>query len=467
MIAGAVTAVLALPALGSAAANPMTFDYSNSTDIQAYAKPTGAVVVGRNFFNPGVVDRVQNGGGEVYQYVNLVEGYFDNQNATGEQAALYGGAKTNPAYLRTPTLYNYPGLPMTDMRPGSPWIIHAVDHVRQWFPTTHAKGLFLDVMGDRLYTGAWDAMSSSEQAAWTAGNRDLIHRLRAALGPNVILVANNIWENGNPDLNGITVEHHPYSENARWASQLQRSDWFKPVRNMVIGNSTSEALQWANRPGVTHVTAQGDYGGPAAPITGFSGLVGVSGVVVGAAPAAPAAPPALADSGQSVTVGAKKILVMLRRNLLKNPSFEKVVSPWTASRSSVRTRTARSAPSGRRIAQVSYTGGTATYALTRMASTGVEADTGGRYRARAWVRAGSGNSVGKPITLFLRERSRSGALVQEIRGKTVRLTKAFFPLNNSIVPKIRGNRIELSIVQNRARSGNSFQVDAVTVASAP
>ena len=397
----------------------------------------------------------------MYQYINYVEGWFDNSSATGDQAALYGGAKNNPAYVMKPTRYNWPGTPMLDLRPGSPWVLHAVEHTRQWFPTTHAKGLFLDVIGDRLWTGAWDSMSSSEKAAWTAGARDLIHRLRVALGPNVILVANNIWENGNPDLNGIAVEHHPYSENARWASMLQRSDWTKPVRNMVIANSTSEALQWAGRPGVTHVSAQSDYGGPAAPVIGFNSLPSVSGIVSGAAPAA--GPPAWTAATGSQ---GKKIAIVLRGNRLTNPSFEKLLDPWTSWRGSLRRRAARNAPQGATVAQVAFTGPGAQYAVTRPGAKGVTATAGTRYRARAWVRAGSRNTVGKPVTIYLRERDASGKLVQEVRGRTVKLSKAFFPLNGSIVAKNGGDRIEISLIQDRARSGNSFQLDAVSMAAA-
>ncbi|MGE0028063.1 MAG: hypothetical protein AB7O78_12610 [Thermoleophilia bacterium] len=154
-LAGLALAALALPEPALPAANPVTFNYSNSTNLQAYARPTGAVVVGRNFFNPALVDQIQAGGGEVYQYVNVIDGFWTNSSATGDQAALYGGAHNDPAYLWKPARSNWPGTPLADMRPGSPWILHAVDHISRWFPTTHAKGLFLDVVGERLWSDAW------------------------------------------------------------------------------------------------------------------------------------------------------------------------------------------------------------------------------------------------------------------------------------------------------------------------
>ena len=453
---GTVLATLAVPALASAAANPITFDYSNSTDILDYAHPTGAVVVGRSFKNPALVDRIQNAGGEVYQYVNVVEGYWETQTATGDQAALYGGSQNNPAYLMKPTRYNWPGTPMTDLRPGSPWVLHAVDHIRQWLPTTHAKGIFLDVIGERLWTSAWDSMSSSERATWTAGSRDFIHRLRVALGPNVILIANNIWENGNPDLNGIAIEHHPVANASRWVTMTGRADWSKPTRNIVIASSTSEVAGWARVAGVTHVSAQSDYGGPAAPLLPFSPLPGVSGVV------SPAAPPAVAPAAPAAR--PKKTAVVLRGNLLTNSSFERLLSPWTSWRGSLRRRAADTAPQGKSVAQIAFRGSGAKYAVTRPASQGVAATAGARYSARAWVRAGSRNTVGKPVTIYLRERSGSGSLVQEVRGRTVKLTKAFIPVGGSITAKTSGNRVELALVQDRARAGNSFQFDAVSLA---
>jgi hypothetical protein len=255
-ITGAVLAALAAPAMASAAANPLTFDYDNSTAITSYARPTGAVVVGRNFFNPALVDQIQNGGGEVYQYVDVIDGWFTNWNASGFQAELYGGSQQNPDWLMSPRRSNWSNTYLTDMRPGSPWVLHAVDAIAKWFPTTHAKGLFLDVVGERLWTGAWDSMSATEKSNWTAGNRDFVNRLRQRLGPNVILVANNTWPSGNTELNGITSEHHSYSESGYWSTMFGRSDWEKPVRNMVIANSATEARQWANVPGVTHVVAQ-------------------------------------------------------------------------------------------------------------------------------------------------------------------------------------------------------------------
>jgi hypothetical protein len=451
----AALALLATPPLVAGAANPLTFNYSNSTAITAYAKPTGAVVVGRNFFNPALVDRIQAGGGEVYQYVDVIDGWFTTYTATGDQAALYGGARTNPAYLWKPSRSNWPNTYLTDMRPGSPWILHAVEHIRKWFPTTHARGIFLDVVGERLWSGAWTAMSASERTAWTAGNRDFVRRLRAALGPRVILVANNSWPGGNPDLNGVTVEHHAYSSVSFWSKQLGRSDWFKPVRNMVIANSSSEAWRWATVPGVTHVSAQSSYGNPVAPLLPFSALPGVSGGGSTEIPPPdlepPPTPPA---SGDAVLAG----------NLLDNPSFEAGTTGWSSWRGTLSAVSSASAPDGTRIAQATFGGTGTSFTIGDFPGGATIPAAGARYTARAYVRAGVGGSVGKPATLYLRERTAGGTTVQEVRGTTRSLTTGFGTVTGSITARTTGNRIDVFVVHDQAVSGNVLQADAISMA---
>jgi hypothetical protein len=458
-----VTSLLAVPALAQAAANPLTFDYSNSTAITAYAHPTGAVVVGRSFNNPALVDQIQNGGGEVYQYVNVIDGFWENQaTATGEQAALYGGPHNNPAWVASPKRYNWPDTPMMDMRPGSPWIIHAVEHIKQWLPTTHSKGVFLDVVGERLWSGAWSQMSASEQAAWTAGNRDFVHRLRVALGPSVIIVANNIWANGNPDLNGITVEHHSFSEASHWTSMTARADWFKPTRNMVIANSTSEGQQWANVAGVTHVSAQATYGGPAAPIVPFSLLPGtVPGQDVLTPAAAPAPAPVVLPPP---TPKSRPVLPAVpRKNLLTNPSFETKSAPWTTQHASLRLQPLANAPQGDNVARVSFSGVGSAYSLGRSSRQVAASSTSSRLKARVYVRAGSRSTVGKPMSLYIREMTPAGKLVQRVRAKTVRLGTRFTAITATLTPKSARNKVDILLVQRRAVPGNLFLADALSL----
>ena len=474
----AITAALAAPAVAQGAANPMTFDYSNSTAISGYARPTGAVVVGRNFQNPALVDQIQNGGGEVYQYVNVIDSWWSQWTATGEQAALYGGAQTNPGYLMSPRRSNWPGTYMMDMRPGSPWILHAVDHLKQWFPTTHSKGIFLDVVGERLWTGSWDAMSAQQKADWTAGNRDFVHRLRVALGPSVIIVANNLWANGNPDLNGITIEHHGFSEARSWAPQLGRSDWFKPVRNMVIANSASEARSWGGIAGVTHVTPQAAYEQPVAPLLSFSLLPGVAPnqdahtpappPVVTPAPAPSLTLPGPASPKKRTPAVAPKPAptpspspIIPGGNLLKNPSLERAAAGWTTWRGDLAVDEVADAPDGGHAARVRFGGVGTAYSLSRGSGIRV-AQAGVGLRAQVYVRAGSASATGKPVSLYLRERTPAGRLVRRVHA-TVRLGAQFAPVTATLAPRSRRNRVDLILVQRRAQRGDAFLADALSV----
>ena len=474
----ATATLLAAPAMAQAAANPLTFDYSNSTAISAYARPTGAVVVGRNFLNPALVDQIQAGGGEVYQYVDVIDGWFTNWSATGQQAALYGGAQQNPAWLWSPRRSNWPDTYMTDMRPGSPWVLHAVEQIAGWFPTTHAKGIFLDVVGERLWTGSWDAMSASEKAAWAAGNRDFIHRLRAALGPGVILVGNNSWPSGNPDLNGITIEHHPFSEASHWASQLGRSDWATPVRNMVITYTSGDAQSWARIPGVTHVAAQGDYGPPVKPVLPFSPLPGVMPSQEGRPPApapvlTPAPPPSLtlpapaAPKRRAPAVAPKPspgpapTTVIPPGNLLRNASLERASAGWTSWRGALAVNAVADAPDGSRAARLRFGGVGTAYSLTRDSGMRV-AEPGVGLTAQAYVRAASASAAGKPLSLYLRERTPAGRVVRRAHA-TVRLGTRFAPVQVSLMPRARRNRVDLILVQRRAVRGDAFLADALSV----
>ncbi len=480
----ATVALLATPSLAGAAANPLTFDYDNSTAITAYARPTGAVVVGRNFFNPALVDRIQAGGGEVYQYVDVIDGWWASYNATGDQAALYGGSKQNPSWLWSPRRSNWPGTYITDMRPGSPWILHAVDHIRKWFPTTHAKGIFLDVVGERMWTGAWSGMSASERTTWSAGNRDFVHRLRVALGPKVILVANNSWSAGNSELNGVTVEHHPYSSATYWSGQLGRSDWFKPTRNMVIANSTYEAGRWAGVPGVTHVSAQSSYGAPAAPILPFSQLPTSSPNELAPGPGDspdPVTPPAPAPS---VTLPAplapsspRRGPVMApkpspspspgpiipRSNLLPNASLETSSAPWSTWHGSLARTVVDDAPDGGRAARVRFDGIGTAYSLGHLTRPVAVSQPGVALEAQAYVRTGSRSAAGKPLSLYLRETTPAGRLVQRVRGTTARLGAEFTPLSATLTPRSRRNRVDVLLVQRRAAPGDAFLADALSI----
>lgn len=156
-------------------------------------------------------------GAEVLLYVNAVEMFSWTVASSGEEFKLYGGptqsqiSQTNPEYFwsavvgGSPSSYQeFPGLWMTNMFPGSPWITHVVDWAVGLFQDRAfdvvdgvkrycINGFMLDVMG--VEPGGSTPANWTTQAAdwWTEGNFDLARRLRAALGPDPTLVCNGPW----------------------------------------------------------------------------------------------------------------------------------------------------------------------------------------------------------------------------------------------------------------------------------
>jgi hypothetical protein len=299
-----------VPALATAAANPFTLAYSTPGEaLMQYAHPGGlAVVMPPDPYRvPDLLRRFRAGGGELLVYVNLVDGAPAGQSNSQAHADLYGSANgTNPAYLWQPVRYNYSNLPLLDIRRGSAWSNHAVDFITRYIRTYPIDGFFLDVLGTRLYSSAWDGMSASERAAWTDGANDLVNRIRAAVGDQPILVANNFWQNGQPALNGFVSEHHPPSDGNVQAGL--RYPWHQPVRNLIIASGASDAQAFRNVAGVTHVTAQSSYSTIEPPLWSFSALP-TNRSVTPAPPAPPApvpvAPAPRVEPGQTPAGGGR------------------------------------------------------------------------------------------------------------------------------------------------------------------
>jgi hypothetical protein len=265
--------LLALPALAGAAANPFAISYSTPGQaLMGYARPGGLAVVQTEdpYRVPALISRFRARGGEVLVYVNLVDGTPSGVSNTQARGALYGSASgTSTAYMWHPVRFNYRTFPLLDIRKGSAFSNHAVAWLRAFLAKYRVDGVFLDVLGSRLWSSAWDGMSPSERAAWSAGARSLVTRIRAAVGPGPILVSNNFWDRGVPALNGFVVEHHPTSELAHIGPKLTWSGWHRPVRNLVIASGPAEAQAWRSVPGVSSVSPQTDYQSFGAPLWGF------------------------------------------------------------------------------------------------------------------------------------------------------------------------------------------------------
>jgi hypothetical protein len=260
----------------------------STSTLMAYAHPGGMVVLDpyilSQMTNGGrdLVSSLRAGGAEVLLYVDVME-VPDYQVGDVSRLQMFGCSTTGSCAASMPSSYffphdvngqlvqlsNYPNTFMTDVTKGSAFSNRAVSFLGSW-DRLGANGYFLDVLGTRLWTSAWDAISASEQSAWTAGVYDIVTRLRAAMGDQAILLANNTWVSGHPGLNGFCLEHHDISEAPSFASMLGSSlPWHAGRRNLVITTSTAQAQQWRSIAGVTDITPQQDYSQQSLPVASW------------------------------------------------------------------------------------------------------------------------------------------------------------------------------------------------------
>jgi hypothetical protein len=270
------------------AANPLGIAYSSTTNVSLYAKSTGIVVAGRcNRYNTAFAS-MRSKGGEVLAYINAFE-RPDNYICALDQGLYmndYGAVPLWP-YPSYGQRYSWPGSKLTDMRPGSKWILWVVSYVEKLMRERKVDGVFLDGIGARLWgsNADWANWSSYEKTTWTNGNIDLVRRLdakRRAINPNFIIVSNNVWGvsvpntnalAGEPYVDGIAMEHPTLYLTAYHRGQAGHA--FSNLghrRVLVIARSTTEARDWAAVKGVTHVSNQLSYKYPSVPPVGFSDL---------------------------------------------------------------------------------------------------------------------------------------------------------------------------------------------------
>jgi hypothetical protein len=273
--------------------NPFAIAYNNTTNLEPYKQKGSLIVCGRNAATVHTSAEMQGAraaGAELFQYLvpsdcpNLANNDFDR--------AYYG---TNTAAVpkwpyANGTRYKWPGTLMTDMRPGSPWIMHTVEFVSRIIREGKCDGIFLDTVGARTYfqQANWDSWSDSEKDAYTLGNIDLVRRLaqaRDTLDPNFKFVNNSVWHRevgkeamareGEKYVEGSCLEHHLAT--SVWHQNYARREFSgKNRRMLIIAGSTDtrtaqeDAVAWAKLPGVTHVMAQPDYRNAVAPAIPFN-----------------------------------------------------------------------------------------------------------------------------------------------------------------------------------------------------
>lgn len=273
--------------------NPAGFAYKiiSGATINPYAHPTGMLITGRcNRYDP-LFASARAGGAEILAYLNAAEA--SDSTVCALDTAFYMGDLGAVPLWPFPTYgqrVSFANTHMTDVRVGSAWIDHVVEYVEDLMVEDKVDGVFLDVIGARLWGGnatlaEYDTWPQSEKDAWTSGLVDLVARLdasRRAINPKFIIVNNNTWDRGGGDplglageqyVDGICVEHHTAASSPTW--QLYANHAYSNLghrRVIAIGTSTADAQAWANVQGVTHASDQATYGTPSAPPIAFNRL---------------------------------------------------------------------------------------------------------------------------------------------------------------------------------------------------
>jgi hypothetical protein len=150
-------------------------------------------------------------------------------------------------------------------------------------------------------------------------------------------------------------------------------------------------------------------------------------------------------------------------NLTVNPSIETDTAGWTGWESSIERVQAGNAPDGDYVAKVSNAGGAA-YSIDDTAATVKSTVQGSRYRASAYVSAGSDSAVGKKVTLVLREGAPDGTVVNWSTSTVTLKADGFTKVKVSGRATASGNTLEVYAIQEAdGEAGDSFLIDAVSV----
>ncbi|MET0984072.1 MAG: hypothetical protein ABW034_01565 [Steroidobacteraceae bacterium] len=267
-------------------ANPAGIAYSSLKNVGLYGKATGLLVTGRCNRYDSAFATARSQGAEVLAYLNAVE--RPDQRVCALDQDFYMGDYGSVPLWPYPTYGQrviWPNHHLTDMRPGSAWILSVVTYVENLMREGKVDGVFLDVLGARPWgiTVSWESWPLAEKNEWTDGCIDLVRRLdasRRAINPNFIIINNNVWDRGDTRgfaaeqyVDGVIIEH-PVPGLQPWHKDyVQRP--FSDLghrRVLVIARTAEDARLWSGVPGVSHVSDQMYYGHPSVPPVSFNAL---------------------------------------------------------------------------------------------------------------------------------------------------------------------------------------------------
>jgi hypothetical protein len=266
-------------------ANPLGLFYDSSfTHFEAYEHPTAMLVAGNCNRDDPRFQRARAAGAEVLAYINPTAVY--DSLPCKYKPSLYGPDRERVPLWPYPTYgerVSWKHTHMTDMRAGSAWSNHVVDFVEQMMRDGKFDGVFLDVVGARVWadTTSWKDWPQAEKDEYTRGNIDLVRRIdekRRAINPDFIVVNNSLWDRGDPAgfegekyVDGVVLEHPPLNDYHRKYAGRAFGD-LGHRRVLVMARSTEDAIAWARVPGVTNVTDERNYAHPGAPLVPFTAL---------------------------------------------------------------------------------------------------------------------------------------------------------------------------------------------------
>jgi hypothetical protein len=289
-----VATFLVASGAASGAANPFgSFFYTDTgpnaaeayENIAAYKVPTAMLLTGECNRTHAHFAQARAAGAEVLAYMNPIERIDGNTPcSTYQQLYTMPNGQLAPLWpFPTPgSRVNWAGTHMLDVRAGSAWADRFVAAVEDLMRDDNVDGVFLDVVGARLWSvlADWNNTQSpgvldwtqAERDAWTQGNVDLVRRLdasRLAINPRFIIVSNSTWDFGGsglpvgslgePYVDGIVLQNPTFT-------QQHRDLALRPYANrghnrfIVTLPNVTEEDQWVDVPGVTHTTSQPDWG---------------------------------------------------------------------------------------------------------------------------------------------------------------------------------------------------------------
>jgi hypothetical protein len=254
--------------------NPAGFAYDDSiTNVPLYGQPTGLLIAGPCNYSFTNFQNARANGAEVLAYLNAVD-YPDGTPPACVQG-LYQGSGNLWPFPTYGQRVNWAGRHIADIRVGSAWSNHVVAYIEQLMTAGQVDGVFLDVLGARLWSALadWNSWPQAEKDAYTSGANDLVRRIdarRRAINPNFIVVNNNNWDRGSETdplnhvgeqyVDGICIENHFATE------QFQIDYAARPFggpghrRVIAIGKNSADAQAWKDVQGITHVAdPNGDY----------------------------------------------------------------------------------------------------------------------------------------------------------------------------------------------------------------